>query len=161
MLTIKLTDEEEAQFGIKTRDDAIRLFSAGNQGPQSGTMIADLRAEFQAFKDQLASISGRVKAVEDRASFDAAARESVVKEAVAEAGKVTAQAIANIGATRLKANPEPGDESTEKAPKTAKERFEADEKLQAEFGTFEVWEAYENAEQRGQARIFRTAASQN
>lgn len=52
------------------------------------------------------------------------------------------------------ATPEPAVNTSTEKPKTPKEEFEASAGLQEEFGTFETYEAFLNAQKHGQVAIF-------
>lgn len=157
MLTLKINDEEAAQFGV---EDKATLFAALQRVAASDAEQAKAAEENTKMTAEIEALTKRVEALEAAMTSDeessAQLQADMIAEAVAESQKACAGLLSKIGAQALPPS-EPVVDDAPKANEPAEDDWEGQWKsnaeLRREFRTQSVYEAFKRAEAAGQVRI--------
>lgn len=160
MLVLKLTDEDAAKYGCKTIED---LHKSLANAVASDELLANAAKEAQAMNEKLNAFEARLAALEKQLAETKPAsaiatedRAAIIAEAIEQAGKNMHAFVAKIGTAALPQSQGVESEAINAklvAPDDYKGQWEADQKLQAEFSSFEVYAAFKAAMDNGRVRI--------
>jgi hypothetical protein len=159
MLNVKLTDEEQAEFGIEKPESAVALL---RDGKAAAELLAEAQAREADMENTIKALTARVDALEaatkdlNAAAFPAEMEDAIVSRAIEASTKSVMALVAKIGGQALPSGNAPADVTNSEGslPEDPIERWKASKELRAEFSTAERYAAYCKAMENNAVRIF-------
>lgn len=159
MLTLKLNDEEAAQYGVA---DKATLFAALQRVASADAAQADAAQETTKMTAEFEALTKRVEALEAAIATDdetaAQLQADMIAEAVAESTKACAGLLSKIGTQALPVSQPVVDDSpasNQIAEDDYDGQWKSNAEIRQEFRTQSVYEAFKRAEASGQVKMLK------